>query len=93
MMRTVSIPSRSNKTVVVDDEDYGIPADVEDDAVVELAGFPETLTVHQHIVYSPTFQVPTFYFVIHHKGMYQRFQPSDLHLDNSFFRWISVALE
>ena len=49
--------------------------DVEDlvEAAIDEASAPESaacLTCTQSVVYSPTFQVPTFYFTMHHSSRF-----------------------
>ena len=67
MFRTGSAFRRSRKPLVPGDE-FAEDMQEDDQALLPSQTPPESLEplpVHQHIVYSPTFQVPAFYFAIH----------------------------
>jgi ubiquitin-like-conjugating enzyme ATG10 len=55
-----SFPQDSLTEVLEEDDDSALPP--------QLQTTYEALTVHQSIVYSPTFQVPAFYFTVHDRS-------------------------
>lgn len=68
--------------------DYLPEEDLEEDSpsyISQRKDNNDTLTLVQYIVYSPTFRVPAFYFLIYDGGMSDGIQDTIL----TFGRWIS----